>query len=52
MSASSLLPANAAFPRGPRKERFAEDHFVEMLQSGHINAILRRLKELHPQDNL
>jgi ADP-ribosylglycohydrolase/protein-tyrosine phosphatase len=29
-----------------RKDRFAEDHFAEMLQSGHINVILRRIREL------
>ena len=29
-----------------RAERFSEGHFVEMLESGHITAILRRAKEL------
>ncbi len=30
-----------------RKDHFSESHFAEMLNSGHINGILRRLKELH-----
>ncbi len=29
-----------------RAERFSEGHFVEMLKSGHITAVLRRAKEL------
>ena len=38
-----LLTAHA------RAERFSEGHFVEMLKSGHITAILRRLKELNEE---
>ena len=29
-----------------RKERFCEGHLMEMIQTGHIKAILERLKEL------
>lgn len=38
-----LLTAHA------RAERFSEGHFIEMFQSGHIMAILRRAKELERQ---
>ena len=29
-----------------RKDRFCEGHFLEMLEKGHIQAILRRLAQL------
>jgi hypothetical protein len=38
-----LLTAHA------RAERFSEGHFIEMFRSGHITAILRRLKELNEE---
>lgn len=30
-----------------RRDHFAQDHFAEMLRSGHTNSILCRLKELY-----
>ena len=34
-----------------RKERFCEGHFAEMIASGHIAAVLRRLGELASHSN-
>lgn len=34
-----------------RKDRFCEGHFAEMLDSGHVRAILRRVAALRPALN-
>jgi hypothetical protein len=37
-------------PRETPEERFSEGHFLEMFRSGHITAILQRLKELNEEE--
>jgi hypothetical protein len=49
LETADLLTLRKLLTMHLRKERFAEGHLADMLESGHITAILRRLRTIREQ---
>jgi hypothetical protein len=49
LATAGLLALRKLLTTHVRKDRFVEGHFGAMLESGHITAILRRLREIREQ---